>query len=169
VYLEQVPEMPNLYAITNLAWHWEAWWRILLAFRGPDYGVIIAGKCEPRGKSMKEDDWNYVTRDDERRPPSLGWDHEFTETEAEDPYVYTNLNMLCRDLLQLSEQPICIRFRPMFWVRSDEGWRVPMRRLVARGIRIYTAVEVEEARRNWEEKLQFWKKHFGLGMGEESP
>jgi len=160
VYLAQVPEMPNLYYISNLARAWEEWWRVLLAFRGGDYGVIIAGKDQRAGDRATEDDWHYVTRDTD---PELWvcWQRWFIETELEDPHVYTNLNTLSRDLLYLSELPISIRFQPMFWVRSEEGWRVPLDRLLARGIRLYTAAEVEEERQRWEERRRWLEENYG--------
>jgi hypothetical protein len=90
VYLTQVPEMPNLYHICNLARAWEEWWRVLLSFRGGDYGVILAGKDERAGDGATENEWNYVTRDTD---PELWvcWQRGFIETELEDPNVYVQV------------------------------------------------------------------------------
>src|SRR5437870_9546797 len=94
VSLAQVSAMPNLYYISNFANAWQDWWRVLLAFRGPDYGVIIAGKDRRLGDEA--DDWHYVTRDTGRKT-YVCW-QQFTDTEAEDPHVYTNLTTLSQDL-----------------------------------------------------------------------
>ena len=156
VSLAQVAEMPNLYYIGNSADAWEEWWRVLLAFRGPDYGVILAGKgCRARDET---DDWHYITRGREQET-YVCWYH-FTDTEMEDPHVYTNLNTLSRDLFFLSELPMNLRFQPMFWVRSEEGWRVPLHRLLNRGIRLYTAAEVEDERRRREEERRWFEENY---------
>jgi hypothetical protein len=154
VSLAQVPEMPNLYYVSSLitnASKWEQTWRRILSFRSEDYGVIIAGKSSLAGDNATERDWLYVSRED---PPEgyIDWSSHFTETEIEDPYVYSNLNRLCRDVVLVNGLPTVVRFEPMFWIRSEEGWRVPQNRMREHGIRIYTAAEIEENQRRSEHR-----------------
>jgi hypothetical protein len=154
VSLAQVPELPNLYyvssRITNAS-KWEQTWRHIPSFRSEDYGVIIAGKNSLTVDNATERDWCYVSRED---PPedSICWSDQFTETETEDPYVYANLNRLCRDVVLVNGLPTTVRFEPMFWIRSEEGWRVPHNKIRAHGIRNYTAAELEESRRRSEHR-----------------